>query len=424
MRSFTAALAVTAIRIVLVAAAPVSNGHHQPPHTCRQTAVAVLGAGVAGIAAAQTLHNNSIDDFVIIDRNDYIGGRLSHATFGKDANGKPYTVELGANWIQGLGTPDGPENPIWRLAKKWGLKNHYSNYSSILTYDETGPNDFTPLLDEYETAYDDAAAAAGELLLDDLQDTTVRAGLSQAGWRPGLDMKKQAVEYWEWDWETAFPPESSSFLFGIAGSNATFNQWSDENNFSIDQRGYNYWLAMEASEFLSSNDSRLMLSKHVTDVDYDDHGVIVRLESGECIQAQHAISTFSLGVLQHDAVNFTPSFPDWKRTAIDEFEMGIYTKIFYQFNETFWDPDTQYFLYADPIKRGYYPIWQSLSTDGFMPGSNIIFATVTGDESKRLERQDPEVTKEEGLGVLRKMFPGQDIPEPLEFMYPTWEKTK
>jgi polyamine oxidase len=40
---------------------------------------------------------------------------VKHTTFGKDASGKPLTVELGANWVQGLGTTGGPQNPIWTL---------------------------------------------------------------------------------------------------------------------------------------------------------------------------------------------------------------------------------------------------------------------------------------------------------------------
>lgn len=62
---------------------------------CRKTTVAVLGAGVAGITAAQALSNQSITDFLIIDRNDYVGGRVAHTTFGRKADGSPYVVELG-----------------------------------------------------------------------------------------------------------------------------------------------------------------------------------------------------------------------------------------------------------------------------------------------------------------------------------------
>ena len=86
---------------------------------CRKTKVLVLGGGLAGITAAQTLANNSINDFIIVEYNSDLGGRIAHTTFGEDPNGSPYTVELGANWVQGIQNEQtGAVNPIWRLAQK------------------------------------------------------------------------------------------------------------------------------------------------------------------------------------------------------------------------------------------------------------------------------------------------------------------
>lgn len=248
----------------------------------------------------------------------------------------------------------------------------------------------------------------------------MRAGLYQSGWKPQKDMARQAVEWWMWDWETSYSPEESSFVFGITGYNLTFYQYSEENNFVTDQRGFNTWLKSVASTFLKPNDTRLLLNTIIADIAYSSDGVKVTMEDGSCIEADYALCTFSLGVLQNDAVTFSPALPDWKDTALATFQMGTYTKIFLQFNETFWDPDTQFFLYAHPTTRGYYPVWQSLSTEGFMPGSNIIFATVVGEQSYRIEAQDDDVTKAELMQVLQQMFPDVSIPEPLAIMYPRW----
>ncbi|KAJ5123089.1 hypothetical protein N7448_009186 [Penicillium atrosanguineum] len=391
---------------------------------CSKTTVAILGGGMAGVAAAQALSNSSIHDFVIIEYRDTLGGRVAHTGFGKKPSGDPYTVEIGANWVQGLGSPGGPENPVWTFAKKWDLNNTYSNYSAILTYNETGYTDYSAILDEYENMYEGASEQAGILLKQNLQDQTTRSGLSLAGWKPKKDdMKRQAVEWWEWDWEDANSPEESSFIFGSAGSNLTFNQFSDENNYVWDQRGYNRIIKKEASTFLKKNDPRLHLNSVITNVTYSDDGVTIHKEDGSCVQAAYAVCTFSLGVLQNDAVSFAPELPSWKQTAIQKFSMGTYTKIFLQFNETFWPRDTQYFLYADPTTRGYYPVWQSLSAPGFIEESNIIFATVVSQEAYRIERQTDEQTKDEAMAVLRKMFPDVDIPEPEAFMYPRWSTT-
>ncbi|KAF2711888.1 polyamine oxidase [Pleomassaria siparia CBS 279.74] len=391
--------------------------------TCRKTSVAILGGGVAGITAAQALSNQSISDFLIIEYNGDIGGRMAHTTFGQDADGNPYVVELGANWVQGLGVEGGPENPVWTFAKQYNVSNTYSDYESILTYNETGPVNYTYLLDDFEDTWSIFEQNAGTLLTENRQDQNMRAGISLAGFKPKNNMAAQAVEWWEWDWETSYSPEESSFIFGITGYNETFYQFSEENNFVVDQRGFNAWLKGVASTYLKPNDTRLLLSTIVTDVAYSDSGVTVTMDDGSCVQADYAICTFSLGVLQNDVVVFEPELPDWKETSIATFQMGTYTKIFMQFNETFWDPDTQFFLYASPTTRGYYPVWQSLSTEGFLPGSNIIFATVVGRESYRIEAQDDETTKAELMEVLREMFPDVDIPEPIAFMYPRWSLT-
>ncbi|KAG6019298.1 hypothetical protein E4U41_003300 [Claviceps citrina] len=391
--------------------------------SCKKTAVAILGGGMAGIAAAQALSNSSMSDFIIIEYNDRIGGRATHADFGKQTDGLPYVVEFGANWIQGLGNPGGPQSPIWLLAQKHGLKNTESNYSSILTYNETGHTDYRELIEEYSVAWKKASVKAGRLLADNRQDETVRAGLSLAGWNPKhSDMRRQAVEWWNWDWESCLTPEDSSLIFGAAGDNLTFNQFSEANNLVIDPRGYRHIIEQESSTFLQPNDPRLLLKTKITNVTYSDDGVTIHNSDGSCVSAAYAICTFSLGVLQNEAVGFTPQLPEWKRTAISKFSMGTYTKLFMQFNETFWPADTQYFLYASPTKRGYYPVWQSLSTEGFLPGSNIIFATVVEDESYRLEQQTDEQTKEEMMAVLRQMFPGVAVPEPTAFTYPRWTK--
>ena len=84
-------------------------------------------------------------------------------------------------------------------AKKYELKNTYSNYSSIRTFNETGSVEFPELFDAYDEAYEKAATQAGRLLAGNLQDQTARAGFALAGWNPKhSDMAAQAVEWWSW----------------------------------------------------------------------------------------------------------------------------------------------------------------------------------------------------------------------------------
>jgi polyamine oxidase len=54
---------------------------------------------VAGIRAAQELSQNGVNDFVIIEYQDRIGGRMHDVKFGQGPDGVPYKVEAGANWV-------------------------------------------------------------------------------------------------------------------------------------------------------------------------------------------------------------------------------------------------------------------------------------------------------------------------------------
>lgn len=145
---------------------------------------------------------------------------------------------------------------------------------------------------------------------------------------------------------------------------------------------------------------------------------MVVLEDGSTLSADHVLVTFSLGVLQNDDVIFEPALPKWKTEAIHGMSMGTYTKVYLQFPEKFWF-DTEFALYADK-KRGWYPVWQDLDTVEFFPGSGIVFVTVTGEFSKRIEALSDDQVEGEVLSVLQLMYPEMTIPEPEAFYFPRW----
>ncbi|EDV94809.1 peroxisomal N(1)-acetyl-spermine/spermidine oxidase [Drosophila grimshawi] len=73
--------------------------------------VLIIGAGMAGLSAANHLLQNGCDDFLIVEARGRVGGRI--VSIPLTSNQK---VELGANWIHGvLG------NPIFEIAVQHGL---------------------------------------------------------------------------------------------------------------------------------------------------------------------------------------------------------------------------------------------------------------------------------------------------------------
>ncbi|KAI9435405.1 amine oxidase [Lactarius indigo] len=355
--------------------------------------VLILGGGVAGIIAARMLAAQGIADFLIVEARDELGGRMRSTTFG--APGRQLTVELGANWIHGTQENDGPANPIFELALKHNLRTVESHpHTSITTYDVNGAVDYLDVVHNAMDAY--------------TQFTKPKTP------------HEMASEYYSFDYTYAQTPDQSSFLASSWGSNFTYDVdqggFSEEDLLSIDQRGIKYLSQAEAAGFLKQSQVRLQAT--VATIGYSDSGVSVTLTDGTMLTAQYAICTFSLGVLQNDDVQFHPPLPEWKIEAIHSITMATFTKIFLQFPQKFWF-DTEVGVHAYPMK-GRYPVWQGLDIDGFMPGSGVIVATVTGDYSKRIEAMTDAQVQSEVMQVLRAMFPNVAIPEPTAFFFPRW----
>lgn len=128
----------------------------------------------------------------------------------------------------------------------------------------------------------------------------------------------------------------------------------------------------------------------------------------------------SLGVLQHKDVKWNPPLPEWKMEGLYAFDMATYTKIFLNFPRQFWD-DNQYTVYAHPVKRGYFSVWQNLKANGALNDTdvNIFFVTVTQNVAMQVDAMTDEEVQNEAMKILKSMY-GSDIPEPTDILVPRW----
>lgn len=106
------------------------------------TKVVILGGGVSGISAALNLTASGISDFMMVEARDILGGRAQNAPFA-DIN-----VELGCNWVQGLGT-----NPINQLALKYNLSTTFSDSTDVVWYNESGKYDGTATYNKLDAGF-------------------------------------------------------------------------------------------------------------------------------------------------------------------------------------------------------------------------------------------------------------------------------
>ncbi|KAI9307424.1 hypothetical protein BJ944DRAFT_255002 [Cunninghamella echinulata] len=354
-----------------------------------RTRVAILGGGVAGISASLNLTLSGMHDFVLVEARDVLGGRAQNVKLGET------TIEFGCNWVQGLGT-----NPVNQLREKYNLTTAVTDYGDI-TYIEEGV----------------------ERVKHNQVDLSGRTSLLLAGWNAETPME-EAIEYFGYDWEMGETPEISSSIFtsinDVASYGGDFGPDSDGDLMSIDSRGFRHIFLEEANRVFKKNDKRLKLNTRVKTIEYNDKSVTIHTDK-DTIIADYAISTFSLGVLQHRDVKWKPEMPDWKLEGLMGFHLATYTKIFLNFPKQFWD-DTQFTLYGNPNNRGLYSVWQNMNAPGYFPKGgkdNIFMVTVTQDYAYAVESMTDEEVKDELMAVLRDMY-GNDIPEPTDMKFPRW----
>ncbi|ESQ41319.1 hypothetical protein EUTSA_v10015601mg [Eutrema salsugineum] len=366
------------------------------------TSVIVIGAGISGISAAKELAENGVEDVLILEATDRIGGRIHKQNFGD------VSVELGAGWIAGVGGKE--SNPVWELASRFNLRTCFSDYTNARynIYDRSGqifPTGFAS--DSYKKAVDSAI-----LKLKSLEEADCAGQVAEEAPSSPKTPIELAIDFILHDFEMAEVEPISTYVdFG-------------EREFLVaDERGYECLLYKMAEEFLfTSNgeilDNRLKLNKVVREIQQSRNGVLVKTEDGSEYEANYVIVSASIGVLQSNLLSFQPPLPRWKTEAIQKCDVMVYTKIFLKFPNCFWTcgPGQEFFIYAHE-QRGYFTFWQHM--ENAYPGSNILVVTLTNEQSKRVEAQSDEETLKEAMSVLRDMF-GPTVPNATDILVPRW----
>ena len=380
------------------------------------TEVLILGAGMSGIVAAKTLQDNGTSDFLILEAGPEIGGRMRKLEISPGV-----VIELGANWIEGIDPLQPERHPLWSLAERCGgIRGSYA--SAITVYNSTGHNVVSSLRNStILAAYANLDSLKRERQQHGLPDISIREALVASGWEVVSDGDKW-LDWFNLDFCYAETPDRTSFYANIP--EATYIDFGDPDRSTIflvtDPSGYVKLVHCLAEQVLTERDRRLHLNETVTEVSWQEDRVCASTTNATgsyryC--GKYAISSFSLGVLQSQAVRFLPSLPQWKLDAISALDMTDYLKIFAEFPTVFWDR-LPYIGYASS-ERGYFALF--ISQDLFLPpGSNLLHITLTGQMANRVVRQSHNATSAEIVRVLRNIY-GDQVPEPTRLVVAAWE---
>ncbi len=344
--------------------------------------VLILGGGLTGAAAAKRLSDLGQNNFILLEAQDRLGGRMRNEEVAAGIN-----VNVGANWIHGVDQSDPTRHPLFALLQECGgLAGYYSNFGSIRTYDENG--NVLPQSSLRQSVYTTASDALPSNAVND----SARIALTNEGWTPN-GANDNWVEWFNFDFSNIDPPDTTSlqgFLNDATNNDFLASPSNSASDYLItDNRGTVYLVECLANSFTNNNlssDSRIHLNAMVSRIEHGDNCVCaMATENGQTVRycGRYGIVTFSLGVLKAQAATlFSPTLPATKINALNGINLGFYYIIYATFDNRFWDDDRE-FIGVISSERGYLPIIGVVSES---KGVNATMMPVTGEVAFELAR--------------------------------------
>ncbi|MGA0199854.1 MAG: flavin monoamine oxidase family protein [Prochlorotrichaceae cyanobacterium] len=351
--------------------------------------VIILGAGMAGLAAAQTLTAAGVS-VVVLEARDRLGGRIvTDRTWG-------IPLDLGAAWVHGS-----DNNPLMRLVKQSQSSPFATEDDSVVVYNHRGKPIADRLLDDGEEQY--------ENLLDDVLDLAEARGKDMSIMDALMELDPEILD------DPLMVYQLSAYLeFDLGGAieNLSARYWDSDEVFDGEDVLLREGFDRLVTTLAQGVDVRF--EQIVTQVQLTDTGVTIVTDQGEW-QAERVICTLPLGVLQAGDVQFTPTLPKAITNGWQAVRVGRVNKVFLEFAEPFWDKQTHYFGYFAP-EKGQYPYFLNLYPLYQFPGL-VTFAV--GTYAQTMEQQSDETIVAEILEHLETMF-GQSIPTPRRVEITRW----
>jgi len=408
-------------RAFIVQAALVSVGLAILPHCKKKEAtppkekkdIVIIGAGIAGLAAATTLKNSGYN-VTVLEASDRIGGRI----LTQNIDG--YSADFGASWIHGING-----NPIYSLAAANNINTITTYYEPSYLFDTDGSEITEAEWSEVETlleelvnlAYENSNISLEELLTIMGPNITVSDKIK----RIFLGAVRSEIEI-------PYAVDSSEISAKALTTNDSF-----EGNDVIFPQG------MSTLTNVLAQGLDIKYNSFVTKISYSGENVFIHVKDPididpkrSCmachsntnastltddyfLQADMVVVALPLGVLKHRIVEFEPSLPSDKLDAINRLGIGTMNKVFLKFNTNFWNTDGYFFQYIKEESSQIIEFFSPTPTGT----SNIIIAVFAGQQARSIEKMDDAELKDIVMNDLKAMF-GTNIPQPVSMHKTTW----
>ncbi len=355
--------------------------------------IVVIGAGLAGLAAAQQVQAQG-QEVLVLEGRDRIGGRVWTSQRWADL-----PVDLGASWIHGI-----KGNPLTELAATIGTELRITRYNNSVTYNTDG----TPLSETEEEQleyWQDQLFEELQAAQDRDPDISVQQVLDAL--IADIEADPETIRYLHFILSGAIEQE-------YAGSGKQLSaHWFDSG------KAFKREDALLADGFRViaehlAQDLEIQLGQVVQAIDWSQSPVRIVTDKSEFL-AEQVLVTVPLGVLQSGSVRFSPELPAQKKAAIAQLGMGVLNKCYLRFASAFWPTDVDWLEYI-PARHGEWTEWVSLMRTYDLP---VLLGFNAAERGKAIEAWSDQQIVASAMTTLRTIY-GSAIPEPLDYQITRW----
>lgn len=381
-------------RNILAAVAALSAGSVTARAALRDKTVVVIGAGLAGLSAARQLKASGAT-VVVVEARQRIGGRVwtSHHWPGM-------AMDLGASWIHGV-----ESNPIAALAEEAGAARVATDYESSILIDGQGSTvDFE---DELARAGDLVAAARADAENRQIDQSLMDAIVSTNAWREADVPTRRLLRH----------HVNGTVEMEYGGDWSEVSVWHFDNGkeFGGTDEIFPSGIGQITDYLAKGIDVRL--GRTVTHLEPRNAGIRIRLQDGSTLEADHAIITVPLGVLQSGTIAFAQPLAPERQNAINALRMGLLNKCWLRFERVAWPPNVDWIEWLGP-KDGYWSQWVSLAQAVKLP---VLLGFNAGTQAREMEKLDDRATAASAHEALKSMF-GSSFPAPVSAQTTRWSQ--
>lgn len=358
----------------------------------------VIGAGIAGLAAARALHSKGAA-VVIVEGRNRVGGRVWTSS---STQGVP--LDLGASWIEGING-----NPMSALARRFNVPTVVTDFDNKLLYEAGGRKlehaEIIKIASGYQSALGQVETFRTRLENKDSPDISLGAGFDRVLTNRALSRQERATFDYSINTEIELD-------YGADVTDLSLFQWDQDSAF-----GGEYVLFPGGYHQIVKGLARnldIRLNQTVERIEYDRVGVTVTTNQGE-FKGQRAILTLPLGVLKRGDVTFVPPLPERKLAAIRRLGMGTLNKTYLRFPRVFWSKEHDRIGYVS-ARKGEWTEWLNVFK---YSGQPILLAFNGGEYGRRIEQSSDRAIVDAAMRVLRTIH-GSSIPDPEEALITRW----